>query len=206
MKLYLIEPKKNDFVYEDFDFRNEMKSSYSKCDLGHNYIPIFVDGQLINVKIQKKISTNLLFDVINGTLDMPFFNKKLIDVLGFELVNRNFYIGDLFINDKKINDFVSVFPKEHAKIRLRGYEKSIYKKCEHCGAKLYFAWVDNSEFYIIKDTFDYNVGLFMSTLKTLIVTEEILEKIKSLIEKNYKFERLEILDVPLDGFEREIPW
>ncbi len=151
--------------------------------------------QSIDVVVQCKGPSNRSpFDIVWG-YDIGLAKKDFLEQFGWDVIEKNFFIGKVFLeNGKLLNNWVT-FRSKHPLLILRGEKKASYRKCELCNRNIYFAMFP----YYLYPSPSPGIDIFESKMHTLIVTEPLLQKID---RKKFRLRsiQLPVLDTPKDGF------
>jgi hypothetical protein len=123
-----------------------------------------------------------------------FMRVDLLEAIGRNLVREHFYLGKVTApNGVVYEDFVSFRGKRV--IRIRGDEKSIYRPCPGCGAVRYFPI---GPLYVLESQVD-GIPLAGCRPDSLLVDETIYSRLRKRRWTKVGFQKLSLLDRPLDG-------
>lgn len=89
----------------------------------------------INVPLVRLGPTALNF--VFGT-GLGLARKAFFEEVGWDLINRNLYLGRLYLRGVESKSWVTFHGRQP--INVRGLVRPGVRKCEHCGSEIYFSY------------------------------------------------------------------
>lgn len=150
--------------------------------------------KIIDATIQEQRFGNAALNFVFG-FDLGVARKDFLAIFGEEELQKSLYIGKLFSEERGLlDDWVTFHGKQ--RIFVRGSTHTQYRECSGCGSHLYFGM--GKQYLCPQPT--KNIKIFHGGNSSLIVTEDLTEKITLNSWEKLKCEKLQVLDKPLDGF------
>lgn len=151
------------------------------------------EQRTIELTIQEDEPDNTPLNMISGCT-VGIARKDFLFCFGEDIVRQHLYLGHVFGPDGHPLENWVTFVGRH-RIIVRGSKNAGVRRCSECGRNVYFAM---GELYLYPQP-PAGVLIFDAGNGGLVVTEELVRRIKLNKWRKLDCRRLPVLDYPLDG-------